>query len=132
MKECVLTWGDLGVEPERVPAQAVVEESAEAVVAFGEGPNEKECLLCEDVSGTASDARPRPGRLDRGKVKPCSIVAQRGSQSPASCRSSHRATSTSRTAWCGPACQVVWEGSVPKGTAPIPIVENSLSLRGVY
>ena len=32
VKECVLTWGALGVEPERAPAQAVIEESADAVV----------------------------------------------------------------------------------------------------
>jgi hypothetical protein len=31
------------------------------------------------------------------------------------------ATSTTSTARCGPACQVVWEGSGPLGPAPIPI-----------
>ena len=34
-------------------------------------------------------------------------------------------TSTSRTARCGPACRVVWEGSVRKLTAPIPIADRS-------
>ena len=32
-------------------------------------------------------------------------------------------TSTSRTARCGPACRLVWEGSGPDGPAPIPITE---------
>ena len=30
-------------------------------------------------------------------------------------------TSTSRTARCGPACRVVWEGSARNMAAPIPI-----------
>ena len=35
-------------------------------------------------------------------------------------------TSTSRTARCGPACRVVWEGSGLKRPAPIPIERSHL------
>ena len=38
---------------------------------------------------------------------------------------SSRITSTFRTAWCGPACQVVWEGSAH--AAPIPIGRSTIS-----
>ena len=57
VKECVLTWGDLGVEPERVPAEAVIEESADDVVG-GETDGLKE-WRAEDSRyrrTTASDA----------------------------------------------------------------------------
>ena len=57
VKECVLTWGDLGVEPERAPAQAVIEESADAVVGGDtEGLKEWRAEDSRYRRTTASDA----------------------------------------------------------------------------
>ena len=57
VKECVLTWGALGVEPERAPAQAVIEESADAVVGGDtEGLKEWRAEDSRYRRTTASDA----------------------------------------------------------------------------
>ena len=71
VKECVLTWGDLGVEPERAPAQAVIEESADAVVGGDtEGLKERRAEDSRYRRTTASDAHFDGARTDQAGVKP--------------------------------------------------------------
>ena len=76
----------------------------------------------------ARGTQPGPGGADRREHSP--MVEERGdgpshrtAQSlvrPAGASPTGRVTSTSRTAGCGPACPVVWEGSDGQTVAPYP------------
>ena len=78
VKECVLTWGDLGVEPERAPAQAVIEESADAVVGGDtEGLKERRAEDSRYRRTTASGAHFDGTRTDQAGVKSPAVRAAR-------------------------------------------------------
>ena len=112
-KECVLTWGDLALclKGQRCKSEREVSRGRSSWRKSAKDRTRRSDSWEGDVLEMASDVR-IGGTVQKGRGEAGPDLGSDEDRRPRSQSRSTGLTSTSRTARCGPACRVVWEGTV--------------------